>query len=181
MRIPSFAKDVVVNGEKTSDRELSFAIKAGEEKQIAVSFDTDVKLIDRPHDLKCVKYGSMLFSVPIDFEEKMYEYEKDGVERKYPYCDYEYIPKSQWNYAYCSNEFEVVRNSVSPIPFSSKNPAITIKTKVVNIPWDYEDGFETVCAKCAESLEPTGEEQDMILYLYGSAKLRMTEIPFIKE
>lgn len=30
----------------------------------------------------------------------MYEYEQDGIERKYPYCDYELLPKSDWNYGF---------------------------------------------------------------------------------
>lgn len=181
VRIPSFAKNIVVNGEKTIATELSFEIKANERKKIAVRFDTDFNLIDRPYHLKCVKYGSLLFSVPIEFEEKMYEYEKDGVERKYPYCDYEYIPKDRWNYAYCSKEFEINRSAVSKIPFSSKKPAITIKTKAVNIPWDYEDGFETVCARYPESIHAVSDEKDIILYPYGCAKLRMTEIPFLEQ
>lgn len=181
IRIPSFAKNVTVNGEIFPNSDLSFKIKARESKEITVSFETDVKLIDRPYDLKCVKYGSLLFSVPIDFEEKIYEYEKDGVERKYPYCDYEYIPKSEWNYAYSDDVFEVKHNFISEIPFSSKKPPVTIKAKVVNIPWEYEDGFDTVCAKYPQFEKAISNEKEILLYPYGCAKLRMTEMPFVKK
>ena len=111
----------------------------------------------------------------------MYEYERDGVERKFPYCDYEYIPMSDWNYAYCTDELAVRNNEISDIPFSSEKPPITIGTKVKKIDWDFEDGYETVCAKTPKSREPIGDEEVMELYPYGCSKLRMTELPKIKH
>ena len=128
-----------------------------------------------------VKYGSLVFSVPIEYEKKMHEYERDGVERKFPYCDYEYIPQSDWNYAYCSDELTVVNKKISDIPFSSKKPPITIKTKVKQIDWEYADGYRTVCAKKPKSIEPIGNEKEIELYPYGCAKLRMTELPKIMK
>ena len=117
-------------------------------------------------------YGDRLSSVQI-------EYERDGVERKFPYCDYELIPISDWNYAYSSDKLELIKNSVAEVPFSSKNPPVMIKAGVKKIDWGYEDGYDTVCAKIPESREPLGDEEEILLYPYGCAKLRMTEIPKI--
>lgn len=180
VRVPSFAKNLTVCG-KTHNitTELSFSIKANEKKEITVSFDTAPELIDRPNELKAVKCGSLVFSLPIKYEKKMHEYTAKGIERKFPYCDYEYIPASEWSYAYSSNAFTLERREISDIPFSSKNPPIVIKTKVKKIDWGFEDGFETVCAKIPESREPLSEEKDVELYPYGAAKLRMTELPLI--
>jgi hypothetical protein len=179
IRIPSFAKNVTVNGEATEANELSFDLIAGEKLEINVAFDITPEFIDRPHGLKSVKCGSLVFSVPIQHEKKMLEYERDGVERKFPYCDYELVPVSDWNYAYASDKLELIKNGVSEVPFSSKNPPVMIKTGVKKIDWGFEDGYDTVCAKIPESREPLGDEEEILLYPYGCAKLRMTEIPKI--
>ncbi len=179
VRIPSFAENIVVDDESLAGKELSFKFNACENRKICVHFETTPYLEKRPYDLNTVKYGSLVFSVPIEYEKKMYEYEKDGVERKFPYCDYEYIPLSDWNYAYCSTDVSVEQRKISDIPFSSEKPPIVIKAKVKKIDWGMEDGYETVCAKVPASKEPQGGEQEIHLYPYGCAKLRMTELPLI--
>ena len=179
IRIPSFAKNLSVNGENADAETLSFDIGAGEEKEIVVSFDTEPYFESRPHGLNTVRCGSLVFSVPVKFEKNMLEYERDGVERKFPYCDYELIPVSDWNYAYSSQNLEIQRGEVSGIPFSSENPPVTVKASVKKIDWGYEDGYDTVCAKVPESREAVSGEEEILLYPYGCAKLRMTEIPII--
>lgn len=178
IRIPSFAENLTVNGEKSSTDELSFDIAQGN-TEISISFDAFAHFEERPHGLTSVKCGSLIFSVPIEYKAKMHEYEKDGVERKFPYCDYELIPVSDWNFAYCSDLLTVERNALSNVPFSSKNPPVTVKTGVRKINWGFEDGYDTVCAKTPESREAAGSEEKITLYPYGCAKLRMTEIPKI--
>lgn len=179
VRIPSFAENLIVNGEKASGDMLSFEIGAGEEKEIIIVFDTVPYFEKRPYDLNTVKCGSLVFSVPVKFEKNMLEYERDGVERKFPYCDYELIPVSDWNYAYCANVLEIQWGEVSEVPFSSENPPVTVKATVKKINWGYEDGYDAVCAKVPESREPLSEAEEILLYPYGCAKLRMTEIPII--
>lgn len=179
IRIPSFAENLKVNGENICASELSFEIKDNEKTEINVSFDVTPCFEKRPYNLNSVKCGSLVFSVPVEYEKIMFEYEKDGVERKFPYCDYELVPKSEWSYGYCSKELTVQNNGVSDIPFSSENPPVVIKTTVKKINWGLEDGYETVCAKVPESTEPVGEAKEISLYPYGCAKLRMTELPII--
>ncbi len=180
VNIPSFAKELTVCGmprEKTAS--LSFRIPKGESTVITLSFKTAPELIDRPNDLKTVKCGSLVFSLPIKYEKRMHEYTAKGIERKFPYCDYEYIPVSDWSYAYSSRELSLEAREISDIPFSSENPPVAVKAKVKRINWGLEDGFETVCAKIPESREPLGEEEEIELYPYGAAKLRMTELPLV--
>ena len=154
-------------------------MKAGQKRVITVSFDADVWVDQRPFGLNTVKCGSLVFSVPVAFEKKMYEYEKDGVERKFPYCDYEFVPVSDWNYAYCGDDFIRENKGVGNIPFSSEKPPVVVKAKVRKIDWGLEDGYLDVCAKVPKSREPISEEEEMELYPYGCAKLRMTELPKI--
>ena len=179
-RIPAFAKNVTVDGKASEGGMLSYTLTAGEERTIRVTFETEVEFIDRPYDLKSVKCGSLIFSLPIAHDKKMLEYEKDGVERKFPYCDYELVPTGAWNYAYSDTTLTVERHEVNEIPFSSEHPAVTVSAKVTPINWGLEDGFESVCAKVPESREPIGEQINVTLQPYGTAKLRMTEIPLIK-
>ena len=87
----------------------------------------------RPNALYALQMGSLLFSVPIEYEKKMREYTKKGVERKFPYCDYEFIPKTPWNYGYADANFEVKFNEIGDIPFSQENPPITIKANMQQI------------------------------------------------
>ena len=181
IRIPSFAKNLMVDGKKSNCRELTFAIKAGTRQKISVCFDTVPAIQKRPYGLNTVMCGSLVFSVPIKYKKRMLEYEKDGVERKYPYCDYEYLPLSSWNYAYCDNMLSFESGSVSDIPFSSKQPPVTVKAMIQKIDWGLEDGYETVCAKIPNRISPLSDAEETDLYPYGCAKLRMTELPSIKS
>ena len=180
VRIPSFAENCMINGKLFTGSVASFEIAAGEKKVITMSFETTPHFVERPHKLTTVQMGSLVFSVPISYEKKMLEYEAKGVVRKFPYCDYEYIPTSDWNYAYCSDELCVERKEIDAIPFSSDCPPIVVKTQVQKIDWGLADGYETVCAKVPESRTPISEVQEIELYPYGCAKLRMTEIPKIR-
>lgn len=182
IRIPSFAENITLNGdiiEKPS--ELSIAFKSGESRVVCLSYSAVPYFVNRPHGLKTVRCGSLVFSLPIKYEKKMYEYVENNIERKYPYCDYEYIPQSDWNYGFAGGSLKLIRNEISDIPFSSENPPLTVKAKMAKIDWGLEDGFETVCAKVPMNDEAVGDDEEISLYPYGCAKLRMTEMPFVKK
>ena len=180
VRISSFAKNLRVNGQVTAhSEELRFEIPTGQSTHIEVAFYTLPNLVERPHDLKCVQCGSLVFSLPISYEKRMLEFERNGVERKFPYCDYEFIPTSAWNYAYSSPFFKLEKRDVSDIPFSSENPPVVLNAEVKRIPWGLEDGYTSVCAKVPQGKIPLSEAETVELYPYGCAKLRMTELPLL--
>ena len=181
IRIPSFAQNLKINGEPiaTADGYYSIDILGGLAEEIILTFETQPILESRPYGLKYAKMGSLVFSIPIAYEKRMLEYERDGVERKFPYCDYEYLPLSEWSYAYLSDKLSVEEREISDMPFSSDDPPLVLVAKVRRINWGYADGYYSVCARLPESVEPISEEENIVLYPYGSAKLRMTEIPLI--
>ena len=180
IRIPSFAKNAKVNGRSIPEGyNVVEEFAAGQKAVIKIEFDTVPEFFERPYNLHSVRCGSLVFSLPIEYEQKMYEYERNGVERKFPYCDYEYIPKSDWNYAFSSLELKLNPKEISDIPFSSKNPPVTLTAKMKQIPWGLAERHENVCAKVPESRTPISEEKTVKLYPYGCAKLRMTEMPII--
>ena len=178
IRIPSFAKNLKVNGEAASLGGLSFEIAKGESREITVSFDTEVAFIKRPYGLNAVTKGSLVFSVPVKAEKLMHEYTERGVERKFPYCDYELKPASDWNYAYADTATETIEGAVGDIPFSSEKPPLVLKAQVSKIDWGFAKGLDTVCAKVPKSRKAISEREEILLYPYGCAKLRMTELPF---
>ncbi|MBR5258016.1 MAG: glycoside hydrolase family 127 protein [Clostridia bacterium] len=180
VRIPSFAENLTVNGDAREAKDLYFDLPAGEKQVIDIAFETSPRFIDRPNGLKSVKCGSLLFSLPIPFIQKKLEYERNGVERRYPYCDWELIPAGRWNYAFCGQPGKPEHRGLYKVPFSSMLPPVTINADMRPVAWEYEDGYDSVCAKLPGS-EPLGEKRTMTLYPYGCAKLRMTEMPFIGE
>lgn len=178
IRIPSFAKNLRVNGENTDTKDLEFSIRAGK-TEIEVVFETAPYLKKRPDDLYALQMGSLLFSVPVSFEKQMREYTKRGVERKYPYCDYQFIPKTPWNYGFSSDSFEVGRHGSGDIPFSQSHPPVTVKAKMQQIEWGLKFPYRTIARKTPESRAPITEVQEIELCPYGCAKLRMTEMPLL--
>lgn len=178
IRVPGFAKNLRVNG-SVREGEIVFPIQKGERKTITLSFETEPYWKERPHGLYAVQCGSLVFSVPVAYEKRMHEYEEAGVERKFPYCDYEYLPVSDWNYAYSGQWLHREEKPVDAVPFSSERPPVVIKAKVQKIDWGLEDGYETVCAKVPQSLAPISAPEEIELYPYGCAKLRMTELPML--
>lgn len=119
-RIPSVGNNVIVNDKPFYGKTLVYNCKRGESKTIKISFSVETQLVNRPNNLKAVKAGSLVFSLPISYEVKKLEYEENGVVRKYPYCDYEYVGTSSWNYALSDFNFTLNVNQVNTVPFSSK-------------------------------------------------------------
>ena len=178
IRIPSFAKNLTVNGENVEVKDLEFAIKQGE-TDIQIEFETTPNMKKRPNDLYTLQMGSLIFSVPIQYEKEMREYTKKGVQRKFPYCDYEFIPKTPWNYGYADDEFSINFNGIGDIPFSQDNPPVTIKANMQQINWGLKFPYRSVARKTPKSRTPISNVQEIELCPYGCAKLRMTEMPKI--
>lgn len=179
IRIPSFAKNVKVNGESVNAKDLEIAIKQGE-TEIDVEFTATPFLKERPNNLYTLQMGSLLFSVPIKFEKEMREYTKKGVERKFPYCDYQFIPQTPWNYGFADENLEIVNKKVGEIPFSLENPPIAIKANMQQINWGLKFPYRSVARKTPKSTTPISRVQEIELYPYGCCKLRMTEMPILK-
>ena len=131
-------------------------------------------LVDRFNRRKCLKYGALLFALPIESKSEMIEYVKDGVERKFPYCDYTFTPTSAWNYAFAGDSF-----TVEELPyknaFSRTNPPIKIKGEFAPVKWGYEKGHNLVASKNAGS-KIIGKPENLAMQPYGATYLRVTEM-----
>ena len=179
IRIPRFAKNVMVNRKKIANDGYAviYGFDAGT-TTVEVSFDTDAKVIPSPtKGLYHAKCGSLIFSANIEADYRRWEYTANRVERKYPYCDYFLTPKSDWNFGFASRELKVNRKQINDIPFSSKNPPVTVEAELCHIDWGYEFGYDSICAKKPNARRALDKPFKVELYPYGCAKLRMTEMP----
>jgi len=179
IRIPKVAKNVKLNGVIVKNEDVKLHIQKGD-GEYTLTFDTEVELKSRPNGLYTVKKGSLLFSLPIEYQKKMHEYTRRGVERKYPYCDYELIPQSDWNYGFSSDEFSFNYNGIGNSPFSETQPPLTVNAKMQKINWGLRPLFKTICAKVPKSTTPIAKVEEITLKPYGCSKLRMTEMPKVK-
>lgn len=180
IRVPSFVKNLKVNGENAEVKDLDFAINIGK-TEIEIEFNVTPFLKKRPNNLYALQMGSLLFSVPIEYEKEMREYTKKGVERKFPYCDYQFIPKTPWNYGYSDTDFEISYKGVGEIPFSQDNPPVTIKANMKQINWGLKFPYRSVARKKPKSINPISDIQRVELCPYGCARLRMTEMPILNK
>lgn len=191
-----FRQKVIIKGKTLTPRTLKIRIPKNyklisdlKEKNHFLSIDIDfdfsvefqlvplIKLEKRPSNLYCLNYGLLLFSLPINFKENMLEYTKDGIERKYPYCDYEILPTSSWNFSFIKkSDFDVIECDYD-LPFDRKNPPLKIKTKLAQISWIESSPFIPSDSPSSTRID---EDEDVELQPYGSTTLRMTELPLIK-
>ena len=182
VRVPSFAMAPEVNGESVQHQdELTFDVKAGE-TVIDIFFHVRPQLVERPHDLRTVQMGSLIFAVPFAYKKVMREYTLNGVERKFPYCDYDYVgSKEGWNLGFSEGNFVKEEMDVDAIPFSSEHPPVVLRHDMAPVEWELLEGYESVCDKLPKGRKAIGEKRNVELWPYGCAKLRMTEMPVIEK
>lgn len=180
IRVPFWAKGMTVDGVPVKETGwYSIAGQWSGTRVVEVCFGREPEWEERPNGLKAVSYGPLVFSLPIAGEWEKLEYVRDGVERKFPYCDYQVHRRADWNYAFAAERPEVLENAVGAIPFSEKNPPVKLRMRMRKIDWGFEDGYETVCAKVPQSLSAVSDPEELFLIPYGCTTLRMTEMPKI--
>jgi hypothetical protein len=174
VRIPGRAKSALIG---TASAAPGSFYKIEQEwkgkSEIEAVFNFECELEKRPRGMYCLRRGPLVFSVaPRERWEKK-EYVRNGVELKYPYCEYEVFPESPWNYAFTGETMEVVFSPVGDIPFSPEHPPVRVRTKMAPIKWDMENG---VC-EAYPSPKALGAAVEIELIPYGCTALRVTEIP----
>ena len=180
IRIPEWSKQYKLDNEAKENHGYLNVKRVWEGRQeFTITLFDEPHLVDRPSGLKVAEYGPLVFSLPIETKYEMHEYERDGVERKFPYCDYNLIPISEWRFGFNSDAFSVCEQEGDEIPFSSKHPRIKLMAEMRPIEWEYEEGYETVAAAVPSGEVREGNPVTMALHPYGGAKLRMTEMPFM--
>ena len=182
LRIPAWAKNVRLDGKRALVRDGHIRLHRAWQGSVTLRLTLEAapRLVSRPTGLKTAEYGPLVFALPIETEYRMREYTRNGVERKFPYCDYELLPKSAWNYGFASASLTVEERPVDGTPFSSARPAVVLHARMAPVDWPWADGFDAIPATVPASNAATGLAEERELIPYGCAKLRMTEMPRVK-
>lgn len=148
------------------------------ETRIEVTLSFPVEVLPRPNEeggtLYAVQRGPLTFALPVREEWIPHEYVRDGVERKFPYCDYEVRPLSKWNYGFCGGEPIREEREIGPLPFSPEGAPVILRTQLAEIPWRSQNGIPS---RMPKSCRAVSEPEEAALIPYGCTNLRMTELP----
>ena len=176
IRVPGFAKSARIDGREAAPGTLVPLRRAWRDDTVSVSFQFHAELLPRPSGLYSVRRGPLVFSLPIRAEARRAEYTRDGVERRFPYCDYHLSPDSRWNFGFTSAAFRVTEHPAEN-PFDPATPALSLRTELREVAWGSRDGF---CDPLPD-VSRRGVCGEYELIPYGAAKLRMTELPLLAD
>lgn len=177
IRIPGFATRAFVDGQPIQVGAFhTISQEWRGSTQVLVELEFSPKLKARPRGMACLWHGPLLYALPIDSKTEVVEYEKNGVIRKFPYCDYYFYPTSAWNYGFADRKFEVVHEQMGEYPFSMEGAAISIAANLSPVNWQMEHG---VCTEEPLSSQPSGPAKQLRMVPYGCTNLRMTEMPLL--
>ena len=181
IRIPELARRAEINGVEVQPGTYWECRKVWQGKTLLQwQLDFEIQQIPRPNGMQCIRRGPLLYALPIAARWVKHEYELKGVERKFPYCDYELFPEEPWGYGFTEGGFTYEEGSVGEFPFSESAPPCRISASMQRIEWPTFPGIENVAAPCPENTSPTAPAEQKKLIPYGCTKLRMTEMPCVK-
>lgn len=174
LRIPSFASSATVDGQPVQPGTMVDIRRRWEGSarvEVRLAFETEYET--RPAGLFTVWRGPLLYALPIGEKRTPVEYERDGVVRKLPYCDWRIEPTTAWNYAFAGNvrDFTVHEDDFDA-PFTPDCPPVWLEVPMAPVPWSENGG---ICAAVPDSHEPTGPVEVKRLIPYGCTNLRITE------
>ena len=179
LRIPGYAEAASVDGKPEAPGAF---VRLGQcwkgKREITLRLTMRQEMTDRPSGMRCLWRGPLLFSLPIEEEWIRRENSRDAHPRIYPYCDYDILPLSAWNYGFCDTQGEVSFAPVADMPFDTRSAPIAISLPMAQIPWREEN---LVALPTPDSLAPITPPQRMRLIPYGCTQLRMTEMPLLAE
>ena len=179
LRIPGFADSATVNGESVATGDYFALEREFSNDVISLELENAAKFVKRD-TLYAVQRGALTYCLPIKERWEMHEYTKDGVERKFPYCDYEIYPESEWRYGFATNVLEYVEHDGYISAFSTKSPLCGLKTRMKRVDWELMQDSKYIAKPTPESDVGIGDEIEVELVPFACAKLRMTEMPKVR-
>ncbi|MBQ9098442.1 MAG: glycoside hydrolase family 127 protein [Clostridia bacterium] len=180
IRIPGFAKNATVDG-KTAPVGQFFNICRtwSEITTVVVELDFTVEMCKGYDEMYSVRRGPLLYALPIGDEWHPLEYEKHGVMRKFPYCDYEILPTTPFAFGFTDSQFDYVEcEGEGDFLFAPKGAMTALETELAPIDWGEVDGH---CLASPRSRRAIGAPQRLRLIPYGCTNLRMTVLPRVEK
>ena len=183
LRIPACAASAKIDGEEVEPGTLVSLKRVWSGTSVVkLEMDFDVKYVSRPRDMFVIERGPLVYSLAIGEEWTKLEYVRNNVERKFPYCDWEIRPTTDWQFAFAKGDVAVTETGVvSDMPFDTACPPVTLDVPVVPVNWGWLEGYNMIANMVPASVKPEGDVRTMKFIPYGSTTLRLTEIPFAAE
>jgi hypothetical protein len=206
LRVPGWTGSVVFNFRGKSETGRPGTTVRLDEKwsdgdEITFSIPLNIRSERRYNNSLSVLRGPLCFSLRIEKEYKSVKINYDNYRYKGS-IDWEIYPKSTWNYGILydftnpGRGFEVTENKVTEFPFADrgdqvwsadsgkyvvwdKDAAVVINARGIKIPeWKIKDNSADIPPLSPVSAE--GIPEVIQLVPYGSARLRITEFPYIE-
>ena len=178
LRAPGFVSGAQVDGtEAEPGKEFRMLRRWDGEQEVTVRFSMEPQMSRRPSGMYVLNRGPLLFSLPVAERWQREEFTRNGVERRFPWCDYQIFPESKWNYAFAGQDWEPEFGQIGEYPFSPQSAGISLWGDLAEIQWGMEDGL----LEEVPGGEVLAEPQRMRLIPYGCTNLRMTELPLVLE
>ncbi|MBP5230718.1 MAG: glycoside hydrolase family 127 protein [Clostridia bacterium] len=147
--------------------------------ELVLSLTFKAELLPRPKKMYAANYGPLVFVLPVRGKWVMHEFVRNGIERKFPYADYEVLPESDWAFGFYDKSVSVSFRPMPDIPFSESKPGMTMEAAVAPVEWHTLRGYRTVADRYPAHRKATGPAERMTFIPYGCSKLRMTELPLV--
>lgn len=189
LRIPNFVEKAYINGIEYAAGTYAEIRDTFEYSKFEIIFVCTPHLEKTKNEMYILRRGALFYALPLAYKQNKLEYIRDTsawasynictvnpVERKFPYCDYEFFPESKWNYAFAAECFEYQEYALEYAPFNPEQPPCAILCQMAEISWIKEHGM---CKNFPENLIPSKKET-LLLIPYGATILRMAEMPLIK-
>jgi len=180
IRIPGFASAATVDG-KSVPVGAFFAVERewSGECTVTVTLDFETQMTPTYEGMFSVRRGPLLYALPIGDKWHRLEYEKKGVLRKFPYCDYEVLPTTPFAYAFTEDAFHYLETeNDGTFLFSPEGAMTALETTLVPIDWGEENQH---CKALPNSRKAIGKPQRLRLIPYGCTNLRMTVLPMAEK
>jgi hypothetical protein len=176
IRIPGFAKAATVNGKVAPVGEFFVIDHTWEgEQTVTVELEFSTEMTEGYEGMFSVKRGPLLYALPIGEEWHRLEYEKNGVMRKFPYCDYEILPTTPFAFGFASDRFIYTESEPdAAFLFSPEGSPVALEAELAPVDWEEEHGH---CKAVPNSPRAVGAAQKMRLIPYGCTSLRMSVLP----
>ncbi|MGN1444649.1 MAG: beta-L-arabinofuranosidase domain-containing protein [Eubacteriales bacterium] len=174
IRIPSFASSATVNGQPVPVGQMYEVVRLWDGTvTVTVRLRFETVYETRPDQLFTVWRGPLLYALPIGETWTPVEYVRDGVERKFPHCDYRVEPTTPWNFGFAgdTSDFRYGEGDFDA-PFTPDRPPVWLDAPMAPVAWRMEEGH---CARLPDSPAATGPVRTMRLIPYGCTNLRLTE------
>ncbi|CAD5256084.1 conserved hypothetical protein [Alteromonas sp. 38] len=183
IRIPQWCPRVTISldGDSIESTESGsyFRLKRTWHRQVAITvvLEMPVSRQKRLYNAISLERGPLVFSLPIDYEQK--QVNQDKPLREYPHCDYEFRAKSAWNFALkYDGEISLFESAVdTEIPFSNEHFPVTLTIDAKQLPqWQM---LGCIAAPVPHSpVASKSEPQNLVLVPFGCTHLRITEFPY---